>query len=134
MSFFSAIDNFFKKIDADLAKALGEAQTWAPRIASDIALITPILTGVLTLVEGAPVATLVNGVITQVLSDVSAVNAVATTAGGSQATALSLLNSIKTNLSTLLSSADVKNSTLTAKLTDAITSVITEVDAMVAAL
>lgn len=127
MSFFSKIGSFFKKV-------LGGEAKWERVVSSTLSVIAPILETVIGLTAGAPIENAVAGVINQVQSDLAAVNAVVTTSGGSTATAASLLTAAKTDLSQLLSAADIKNSTLNTQVSATVNLVIGEVEAMLAAL
>lgn len=126
-SIFKSIESFFKKILGNEAKV---EQT----IAGVLAVATPLLSTVIALVAGAPVAAAVTTVINQAMADLAAVNAVVTGAGGGSATSTSLLNAVKSNLQELLTDAGVKNAAKFSEIETVVNTVITEVEAILGKL
>lgn len=126
MSIFSAIGGFFKNL-------FGKEQNWEKVASVTLAVISPLLNTVLTLTAGPAASTAVLGVITQIQNDLKAVNDVIVTAGPAP-DAAGYLNSILANLKELEASADIKNSTNANAVTLITTTLISEVEAILAEL
>jgi hypothetical protein len=128
-----SISTFFEKIGHDL-KEIFTSTTWEQKTLAAIAYSEPFLVGMLDLVDPT-IAPLVSSVLAAVTSDLGTVKNVVsqgTVAPGSSAATevVSALNSVKSNLSSLLTDADVKNSANVAKITAAVNLVNGEVDAI----
>jgi hypothetical protein len=125
---------FFAKLKAAFEKVFGST-TWEKTALGVISFIAPLLETIVGLAAGGPAEALVAKVISIVQSDLSTLQTVvsdatsATSTSGLQ-TAQNALNSIKTNLSSLLTAAQIKNSTKAADITAAVNTVVGEVDAI----
>ena len=122
--FFEHLGDFF-----------GKTSNFEKKAALTISVITPLLQSLIGFAAGTPAAAKVSGVVTQVTNDLNDTAAIlngAQTTGG--VTLQSLLSSVQTNLATLLTDADVKNSTNAEKITAGVNTVLGEVSAIVAAI
>jgi hypothetical protein len=126
--------SFFSKVKATLEKWFGAANLEQTASAT-LSVIAPLITTILTLTVGTPVAAAVGGVISQVQADLAAAHTVLTTAGSTgKVTVTSLLAAVQTNLKTLLADADVKNSVVFNEVSTAANLIISELEAVIAAL
>jgi hypothetical protein len=133
MSFLGSFKTFFEKVGAEIEKLFGKAGL-EQKIQAVITYAAPIVETIVTLAD-PPIAPLVNSVISIVQADLATVSAVvqgATPTPGSTTsqTITTALNSIKSNLSGLLTDAGVKNSTNFSKISAAVNLIIGEVDAV----
>jgi hypothetical protein len=129
---------FFSKVEAFFKKVFGSSK-WEKTASTTLMIVTPLLTTLLTLVAGAPVANLVGGILSTAQKDLAAaavvlddMDATGSTASGT-AQVVNILNGVKTNLSSILSIAEIKNSTKVADITSAVNMVTDEIDAILAA-
>jgi hypothetical protein len=128
----SAIGTFFDKIGSTLKKLFGST-TWEKQVQGVITYVAPIVETIIGLMDPA-VAPLVSGIIGTVEADLATVSTVvsgATVPAGSTSAAAvaSALNSVKTNLASLLAMAEVKNSSTSAGVTAAVNLIVNEMDA-----
>jgi hypothetical protein len=129
---------FFAKVEAFFKKAFGSSK-WEKTASTTLMIVTPLITTLLTLVAGAPVAALVGGVLATAQKDLAAavviiddMDTAGTTASGT-AQVVALLNAVKTNLTSILSIAEVKNSTKVADITAGVNTIVEEIDAILEA-
>lgn len=133
-----SIGTFFHKIEAEFIKLFKAAPSYEQKVQSVIALVGPIVVGVIGMADPA-IAPEVNTVMRTVQSDLATVSAL-TQAGqvapGSTGavTVETALNAIKDNTSGLLALAEVKNSTKVSEITSAVNMIVGEMDAMLTAL
>lgn len=126
MSIFSAIGGFFKNL-------FGKEQNWEKVASVTLAVASPLVGTILTLTAGPAASAGVLAIIGQIQNDMKAVNDVIVTAGPAP-TAASYLNSILANLKELETSADIKNSTNANAVQLITTTLISEVEAILAEL
>lgn len=129
------IKSFFEHIGEWFKDHLGSAASFEKTAATAIMVAEPLLNTLLTLTAGEPIAAKVQGVVNQVTNDLNNTSAIlngASATGGMTVT--SLLNSVKTNLGTLLADADVKNSTKAEQITGVVNTLVGEVEAILSAV
>lgn len=126
MSFFGKIGGFFKNL-------FGKEQNWEKVASVTLAVVSPLVGTILTITGGPAASAPVIAIINQIQADLKAVNDVVVTAGPAP-TAASYLNSILANLQELEASADIKNSDNAHAVTLITTTLIAEVEAIIAAL
>jgi hypothetical protein len=117
-----------------LKKMFGST-TWEKTASSTLLYIAPLIETISGLAAGGPAETIVTAVINKVqaaLGTLSVVisGAATTPTASDMAAAVAALNSIKTNLSSLLQVAEVKSAPKSAEITEAVNTVIGEVDAI----
>jgi hypothetical protein len=125
---------FWQKVEAAFKRLFGST-SWEKTASAVITYCGPLLTELVQLSAGGPAAALVQGLQNTLQSDLATVSAVVTGAtstpsGSALQTALNALNSIKANLSGLLTAADVKNSTNAATITGIADTLLGEVEAI----
>jgi hypothetical protein len=132
-----SIGSFFHSVGAAFKKLFGSS-TWERTAASTITYVAPLLETIVQLAAGSAAEQAVAKVIATVQSDLATVAAVVdgTASGTPHGTAVvvSALGSIKTNLSGLLSLAEVKNSGKVSQITTAVNLIVGEADAMLGAM
>jgi hypothetical protein len=126
----------FSRIKEFLEKAFGST-TWERVASNTLTIVGPLLTTLITLTAGAPAAALVSGVISKVQADLQTVAGLVTAvqsgnASGAAAQVQNLLSGIKTNLSSLLTAADIKDADTQAKVSAIVNTLIEEIDAILA--
>jgi len=129
---------FWERVEAAYKKMFGST-SWEKTASSVLTYVAPVAETLVALTAGGPAATLVAGVVAAVQNDLATVSAVvsdatATPPANELAAATNALNSIKSNLSSLLNAADVKNSAKATEVTAAVNTVIGEVEAMLQAI
>jgi hypothetical protein len=134
-----SVKTFFSKVWDEMEKLFTNGATYEKAIQSVITYAAPIVETIVGLAAGGPAAALVTRVISTVQSDMATVSVVVqqgTVAPGSTAatTCEAALNSIKTNLTSLLTAAEVKNSAKAADITNAVNLIVGEVDAALSGL
>lgn len=126
---FSHIKSFFTKLFG--------STNWERVAVNTLAVVGPLLSTLVTLVAGAPAATLVSKIVATAQSDLQTVSSLVTavqsgTATGAAAQLQNLLAGVKTNLSSLLTAADIKDVDTQAKVSAIVNTVIEEIDAILA--
>ena len=129
-----SISSFFSKIGTEFKKLFGKAPAFEQIAQSVITYVSPILLTVLTFADPA-IEPIVSKAVSIVQADLATVSTVvkdgAVTAGSTgAATVEAALASINSNLTGLLSVAEVKNSNKIVEITAAVNSVTTEVDTL----
>jgi ElaB/YqjD/DUF883 family membrane-anchored ribosome-binding protein len=132
--------SFWKRVETELKNMFGSTK-WEKTASGALLYFGPALELLVGLAGGGPAEALVTSVVTKAqgaLASLSAVVNDAITSGGASPSNLSIamaaLNSIKTNLSQLLASAEIKNAPKSAEITSAVNAIVEEVDAYVANL
>lgn len=130
MSFFASVKSFFHKL-------FGSLPSWEKSASSTLTLLAPLTEELLALVAGEPAAAEATSIIAEVQKDMATIAAVTSGAAGapsasSYQTATTALNSIKSNLSGLLTAGHVKNPETLAKVTGVANTIIGEVEAILA--
>ena len=130
---------FFQKVEAFFKKAFGSSK-WEKTASTTLSIVTPLITTLLALTAGPVVAAAVGGVLTTVQKDFAAAAVIlddmdqaGASAVGTPAQVVAILNSAKTNLSSILSIAEVKNSGKIADVTTTVNTIIAEIDAIIEA-
>lgn len=131
----SKVKTFFEHIGEWLKDHLGDAQSVEHTAATALAVASPLLNTLLVLTLGQPIAAKVSaavGAVQTKLANAQALLAGAETtiANGSPITLDGLLGGIKSDLSTLLADADVKNSAKVTEITSVVNTLIGEVEAV----
>jgi len=131
-----SVKTFFAKVEAEAKKLFGST-TWEKTVTSVVTYTAPIAETLIGLAAGQPAEALVAEGVTILKSDLATVSAVvsgATTTPSATglATVVSALNSIKTNLSGLLTAAEVKNSKTSSAITSTVNLIVGEMDAALA--
>lgn len=130
-SFLSKVLSFFKSI-------LKKEPTFAQQVESFLPYVAGTMQAILAIAD-PPLALIINPIFSKIESALGALSAViedGTPAAGSSlaATAETALNSIKTNIASVLSAAQVKNATTATKITDDLNSMVTDVDLLLSNL
>lgn len=131
------IKTFFSSVEAELKK-LFISTSWEQKVQSTILYVAPILETIVSLVD--PIAApAVASVVRTIQSDLATVSTVVQNAQvqpgtTAMATVSSALSSISTNLQSLLTAAEVKNSAKAAQITATVTLLSGEVQAMISNL
>jgi hypothetical protein len=132
--------SWVNSIEAELKKIFGSVK-WEETAETTLTILSPLLTTVLALTAGEPVAAAVGGILAKiqtslaaaikVLADVKAGNATSTTA---VATLSSTLTSVQADLQTLLVAAQVKNPATQQKVSATVNAVAAMVQGVLAVL
>lgn len=127
-----SIKSFFEKVGDELKKLFGSTN-WEKQTQAVITYVAPVLDTILTFADPS-IEPIVSGVIAKVQADLAAVSAAVSGAAvpaGSTASAAvqAAMGSVKTNLTSLLSVAEVKNSAKVTQITAAVNTIVSEIDA-----
>jgi hypothetical protein len=136
MSILGKAKTFFEKVGTEIEKLFGGKASLEQKIQSVIAFTAPLVNTIVTLADPS-IAPQVSKAVTVVQSDLATISTVvqgSTVVPGSTGaqTAITALNSIKTNLNDLLTEAGVKNTAKFAQISAAANLVIGEVEAILA--
>jgi hypothetical protein len=123
MSFFSHVGSFFKKL-------FGSEASLARTATVSIAVIAPLLETALAVTVGEPAAAAVQAGVTIIQNDLAAASATISQAGPNP-TAISFLNSAKTNMQQLLTAAEIKDPQKLATFTTTGQTIISELEAII---
>ena len=128
MSFFASVKSFFHKL-------FGSLPSWEKSASSTLAFAAPLVEEIVALSAGEPAAAEVQSIVSEVQKDMATVATVVSGAAGepsatSYQTATTALNSIKTNLTGLLTAGHVKNPDTLAKVTGITNTIIGEAEAI----
>lgn len=121
-SLFSKIKSIFKKLFSMEPKL-------AQAISATITVVAPLLETILVVIGDAPVAVVVSGIVEKIQTDLAAATALVETSGATP-TLTSVLNSVITNLNTILTAADVKDPATQEKLTTIVNTLVAEIQAI----
>lgn len=129
---------FWDKVEAAFKKLFGST-SWEKTLASVITYAAPIVQLLVTMAAGPAAGTIVGTVANAAKNDLATISAVVTDAtsvpGASETTVVvNALNSLKTNLGSLLTDAGVKNSAESTTITNYANVLIGEVDAALNAI
>lgn len=127
------IKTFFEHIYDFLKAHLGSAASFEHTAATAISIAKPLLNTLLVLTAGEPIADKVAGVVKQVTTDLNDTSAILSGAEAGGLTLAGVLESVKSNLGTLLADADVKNSTKATQIEGVVNTIVGEVEAILAA-
>jgi hypothetical protein len=124
----------FSHIKTFLEKVFGSTN-WERVAINTLAVVGPLLTTLVTLTAGAPAAALVSKIISIVQADLQTAATLITsvqsgTATGAAAQLQNLLAGVKTNLTSLLTAADIKDADTQAKVSAIVNTVTGEIDAI----
>jgi hypothetical protein len=130
---------FFAKVESFFKKAFGSSK-WEKTASTVLTIVTPLLTTLLALTAGPSVAAAVGGVISQVQKNLAAASVLIDDldAAGASAThtpqqVVAILGAARSDLSSILQLAEVKNSGKQAEITQVVNTIVDELDAIVAA-
>jgi len=134
MSLWGSFKSFAEKLGAELQKLFGKAGM-EQVVQGVITYVAPILETITQLAGGSGAEAIVANIIKAVQADLATVSALVqggTVAAGSTTAAAitTALNSVKTNLSSLLQDASIKNSGKVSAITTAANLIISEVEAL----
>jgi hypothetical protein len=124
----------FSHIKTFLEKVFGSTN-WERVAINTLAVVGPLLTTLVTLTAGAPAAALVSKIISIAQADLQTAATLITsvqsgTATGAAAQLQNLLAGVKTNLTSLLTAADIKDADTQAKVSAIVNTVTEEIDAI----
>jgi len=122
MSWFTKVENEFKKL-------FSKVPTWQQTASGAITITAPLLEELIAQTAGESTAAEVTSVINEVQTDLATVSALIK-GTGSTATLSGVLESIKTNLSGLLTAGHIKDAATLTKVTGIVNTVIAEVEAI----
>ena len=127
---------FWERVEAAFKKLFGST-TWEKTASAVLSYVAPLLETLVGLTAGGPAETLVAGVVSTVQKDLATIEAVvgdatATPPANELAAATEALTSIKTNLGSILTAAEVTNSAEASKITAVVNTIIGEIEAMLA--
>jgi len=128
------IKTFFEKCWDFLKTEAPKAATWEKAAATALNVTAPLLDELVGLTAGEAAETVVSNVIAQVKKDMADASAVLAGSGGSGATLTTALGSIQSNLSTLLTDADVKNATKFSEIESTANTIIGEIEAVASSM
>lgn len=125
---------FWDKVEAAFKKLFGSTK-WEQTATSVITYVAPLVETIVGLAAGGPAEALVTSVVNIVKSDLATVSAIVsgateTPAGTALVAVKNALSSIQTNLGSVLSDADVKNSAKYADITSVVNLIVGEVEAV----
>jgi hypothetical protein len=128
-SFFHHVWDWLKNVAAHEA-------TWEKAAQTTLKIAAPLLNSLITLTAGSAVADRVAGIVAQIQADMAGADAVISGAGTGSGgvTVTSFLDSVKANLGTLLTDADIKNHAEFSKISSIANTVIGEVEAITSAM
>jgi len=134
----SKLGSFFSKIKAFFEK-LFESGNWERTVSSVITVIAPLVESIVALTAGEAASSEVQGVVNQVLSDLAAVQALATSATPATGATTyqqigTVLSGIKTNLASLLAAGHIKDTATLTKVTAIVDTVVNECEAILSEL
>jgi hypothetical protein len=121
MSIFGKIESWFKKVFS--------TTTWEQKAKATLTVIAPLLETIVALSAGEPAAATVASIIAEVQSDLGAAAALIGQAG-STPTLRSVLESVKSNLQSLLTAGHIKNPETQTKVTAAVNTIVGELEAV----
>jgi hypothetical protein len=124
----------FSHIKTFLEKVFGSTN-WERVAINTLAVVGPLLTTLVTLTAGAPAGALGSKIISIVQADLQTAATLITsvqsgTATGAAAQLQNLLAGVKTNLTSLLTAADIKDADTQAKVSAIVNTVTEEIDAI----
>jgi hypothetical protein len=130
------VKKFWHRIEAAFKKLFGSSN-WEKTASAVITYAAPIIETIVSLAAGGPAEVLVARVVSTIQGDLATMSAVVDGATGTPpANELQVFvnaaNSIKSNLTSILASAEVKNSAKQAAITAAVDTIVGELDACVA--
>jgi hypothetical protein len=126
MSFFGKIGGFFKHL-------IGNAHTWERAASLTLTIVMPLAQTLITLTAGPGVSAEVGGIIGKIQAGLKAVNDVVVSSGPVP-TVKSTLDGVLINLKELEDSAEIKNSANATAVQLVVTTLIGEVEAIMAEL
>lgn len=133
-----SIGTFFHRVEAEFVKLFRAAPSYEQKVQSVIALVGPIVVGIIGMADPAiaPEVTSVMRTVQSDLATVSTLTQAGQVAPGSTAvvTVETAMNAIKDNVNGILSIAEVKNSVKVNEITSAVNMITGEMDAMLAEL
>jgi hypothetical protein len=124
MSFFSKIESFFERLGSG---------TFEQKIMAGATVCAQLLETTVGLAKGTTAEAAVTNIANQAQADFAAVSAfasAATTGGTTKPTVTSILTSTQQNIGSLLTAADVKNSSKATEITSATNTIIGEIEAI----
>ena len=130
---------FFESVGKEFAKLFGKSSTFEQTAVSTIKYIAPLVETILTLTAGGPASEVATKIINAIESDLTTVSAVvkgAQAAPGSTAavTVQTALTSVQSNLSEILTDADIKNSAKITEITTTVNLIRGEIGALLSGL
>lgn len=131
MSFFGGIENFFKKLFG--------STNWEKTASTTLALIAPLTEEIVAEAAGEPAEAEVQSIVTQAQSDLALVSGIVSDAKGVASptlvqTAVDTLESVKSNLSGLLTAGHIKDPAKLSKISGITKTIIGEVEAILGAI
>jgi hypothetical protein len=128
----SKVKSFFEHIGEWLKDHLGDAQSVEHTAATALAVFSPLLNQLVALAAGQSIAAKVSGVVSTVQTDLA--NAIAllngAEAGAPSHTLDGFLSDVQTNLGTLLTDVDIKDSAKASEITSLVNTAIGEIEAI----
>jgi hypothetical protein len=133
-----SLGTFFKKVEQALFRFL-KNPSWEQKADGVITYVAPVLEEVIVLTLGTPAETVAAAVISRVQSGLATVSAILleaqVTPGTSVAKTVTIaLNSVKDNLTGLLTAAEVKNTTKSTQITSTVNMLVGEIDALLGSM
>jgi hypothetical protein len=131
-----SIKTFFQHVGEFFLEAFKKAPSFEQVASTTLKLAAPLLGTVLTLIAGPAAATKAQGIISQVQADMAGLATALSGAGiaTGNVTLTSFLESIKTNLGTLLTDADIKNEAKFSEIEGVANTFIGEIEAIAGAI
>ena len=126
------VKTFFEHVWAALKDHFGDAAKVEQAASIGLGVLAPLLNTLLTLTAGETIASKVAGVVATVQTELANAAALLSgaEAGDPSHTLDGFLSDVQTNLGTLLTDADVKNSTKATEITGVVNTLIGEVEAI----
>ena len=126
-----SVSSIFKSIESWFGKVFKNAPAWNVIALSTLNVVAPLIETVVSLAEPA-FAPVVTGIFTQIQTDLGSASALL--AAGNANGLTGLLNSIKSDFSTLLTEAHITDPASVAKAQAAEASITSELEAIIAAI
>lgn len=137
MSIFSTIDKDAKllvsKIEVIFTKLFGSAPAVLQTVSATLTVVAPLVESILALTGNEAAAATILVVVSQVESDITAVDALVQSTGATP-TLTSVLTAIVSNLKTLLTAGDIKDAATLSKVTAIVDTIVAEFEAILSAL
>jgi hypothetical protein len=129
----SKVTTFFEKFDAEFKKLVGEAPAIEVKIAATLPVATKLLATVLTLTAGAPAAAEVSAIVAKVQTGL-VTSSVLIQGAAADPTVPGILADVTSNLSSIEAAAQIKDPATVAKLNSTVAEIAGEVGAIATAL
>jgi hypothetical protein len=133
MSLISKVESIFSSFDKEFVKLFGSAPAVLTTVSGTLTVVAPLISTILVITGNEPAALAVSAVVVQVQADLATAQTLIKSTGNTP-TVTAVLNAIVTNLKSLLTAGDIKDSKTLGEVTVAVNTVVAEVEAIISAL